>query len=596
MGLFDDDTGAEASLWDDVTDAVGGTVDAASDAIGEASDAADEAWDNIEAAADEAWNDAAASVDETVDAASAAADEAWNEAAAYVEEYGDDAAVAITQATGGRIDLDDSDGKVGVDISTKWVKVQATSEDGKGFTASGEVELDVAGGKYGGKANIGLDEDGELTAIGGGAKAYVPVEGIPLGGEVEGGYAETADGYKVTGSVSTGGVYEGAELKQGVHFGYEDKGGDDFAVNVGSHASVGVEHDASGAKAEMKVSNDFIYGEDDGNTTYGIRASITGEASLQGEKLAEAKIEGGAAYVTGVDGDRYVVDGSYGVTAGNQRIGTTAGVNEGFRYETGVDGQGDEVDRLTTTSSAFAKSTDLGIDVSVSEQETYDDVAAQLGLAGPAPAAPLAGVQAVEPAAPDPLAFDPGAAETPAATAVAEPLAPEAGLAEPILAAEAQARPGAPPDTGSEATPGAPLEADAVAGPATTSMAGETFMAEPEPMEPLAPQTALAEPAVAGTVAPPHAATEPALAEPVAIEPVFAEPVAVEPAASEPVLAEPVSVSPALAEPLVADATAAEALPVEPVAPEPIAPVEPAAPSLQETVEEIDASVDDLML
>jgi hypothetical protein len=407
----DDEPGILSSVWDVAAEAAGGAYDsaaeaataasatvveaavAASDAVVDtASDASTAVVEAAVAASDAVVDTASGTYDtvaqaasDTYDTVAQAASDAYDAAPLIAQ----DAINATTDITGAHADFDDSDGKVSFTLDTSVVKVNVANDDAKGFSASGAINIETEEyGEYGVKANVAFDNDGNVTAVGGGVTAYVPIDGVPIGGEVEGSYEQTDQGYKVSGSVTTGAEIDGVKIGDGVHFGYEDKGDGDFRLNVGTHEVVSVSNEDLDSEATLKLSADVIYGEEKGDTTYGVQVSASSEGTLFGQDASEDTVTAGVAYVTGDGGDRIVTTGSVDATVGNDALGTVK-VQAEIGNESGTDATGAPIDTTTMSSSYAIDRDDLGLHVSDQTDATTNSPADD-ATAAPADATPPA--------------------------------------------------------------------------------------------------------------------------------------------------------------------------------------------------------------
>ena len=141
-----------------------------------------------------------------------------------------------------------------------------------GFSASASLGIDWGPLPSAG-ASVAVDEEGQL-GVDGRAEVYIPHPAGLSGGEIEGSYQETADGFRVEGSLTgrhyaPSGTYAGA----GVHASHE-RFADGYSTTVGVHGEVG-----QLGGPEVRASLDYTEGRTGDVETSGVRVSAEGEVA-----------------------------------------------------------------------------------------------------------------------------------------------------------------------------------------------------------------------------------------------------------------------------------------------------------------------------
>jgi hypothetical protein len=219
---------------------------------------------------------------------------------------------------GATIDLDDSDGSRHVKVDLDIVKVEV-EENENGTSASAEIEVEYSsGGSFGIKGDVAFDADGNLTSVGGSGELFIPVGGVPIGGEAGANYRSTDDGYEIGGTVSAGAKLGDVDARGGYHVRYEDAGGDDYEATVGRHQSVTYEHEGTGTEIELKNTTDIVFGEHQGDRSIGVR--IGGEANVTVEDVDIVRISGdiGVTRTSGSDGTHTTLDAGGSIGFGSE--------------------------------------------------------------------------------------------------------------------------------------------------------------------------------------------------------------------------------------------------------------------------------------
>jgi hypothetical protein len=226
---------------------------------------------------------------------------------------------AVDTVTGGIVDVNADDGNLDFQVGDPDVFGVGVHSGAEGFdsdfnvgVAAGHVgsnddgSFDIGadvGVNYGPLPNFGAhvaqDSDGDI-GVSGRAELYIPTQAGLVGGEVEGAYQETPEGFEVSGS-ATGRYFSpaGAYVGAGVHGAYgEDTDG--YHANVGVHGEVGVV-----GGPEVRGTIDYNEGREGDVSYQGV--STSAEARAYG---LEAGVSGSYTHVETQDGDFDAFEGA----------------------------------------------------------------------------------------------------------------------------------------------------------------------------------------------------------------------------------------------------------------------------------------------
>lgn len=260
------------------------------------------------------------------------------------------------------IDLDDSDGRMGVKVDGLLTSLQADWDDAKGASVQGQAGMDWGAAPLL-KGKVAVDADGDLQEISTAAKLTIPVDGVLVSAEEATSLIATDDGFKASMSTMAGANIDGIDLKGGTHIGYEDMGDRGFKANFGPDVSAGMGTGnlAPGmdiAEGELKSSTDFSFGEVDGQATIGLQQTDTASAKVFGQTVASVQGVQSAAFTSGPKGNELIFGESVEGTIGAGPAMATG--KAGATWEVGTDGDGNDIDRVTLTDSGKATFPGMG--------------------------------------------------------------------------------------------------------------------------------------------------------------------------------------------------------------------------------------------
>ena len=263
----------------------------------------------------------------------------------------DDAGVfdAVDTVSGGIVDVNAADGKFDFQIGDPDVFGVGVHSSAEGFDS--DFNVGVVGGHVGSNADgsfdigadvgvdwgplpnfgahVAQDSDGHV-GVSGRAELYIPTPAGLFGGEVEGAYQETAEGFEVSGS-TTGRYFSptGGYVGAGVHGGYGDDA-DGYQTNVGVHGEVGIV-----GGPEVRGSVDYNEGRE-GDVSY---QGVSTAAQAQAYGLA-AGVSGSYTHAETPDGDFDSFEGAGSLGGFGQR-GTVGGSMVSGPQETTTNFDGD---------------------------------------------------------------------------------------------------------------------------------------------------------------------------------------------------------------------------------------------------------------
>ena len=187
-----------------------------------------------------------------------------------------------------------------------------------GFTAAASLGVDW-GPLPNASARVNVDDEGQLGAAGK-AEVYIPHPAGLSGGEVEGSYQETEEGFRVEGSLTgrhyaPSGTYAGA----GVHASHE-RFADGYSTTVGLHGEAG-----QLGGPEVRASIDYTESRDGDVETSGVRVSA------QGEVAPGVSAESSLSYthVETPEGELDIVSGSAAVSGAGADVAASTTVVSG---------------------------------------------------------------------------------------------------------------------------------------------------------------------------------------------------------------------------------------------------------------------------
>jgi hypothetical protein len=283
---------------------------------------------------------------------------------------------AVDTVTGGIVDVNADDGNLDFQVGDPDVFGVGVHSGAEGFDS--DFNVGVAAGHVGSNADgsfdigadvgvnwgplpnfgahVAQDSDGDI-GVSGRAELYIPTQAGLVGGEVEGAYQETPEGFEVSGS-ATGRYFSpaGAYVGAGVHGAYGEDA-DGYHANVGVHGEAGVV-----GGPEVRGTIDYNEGREGDVSYQGV--STSAEARAYG---LEAGVSGSYTHVETHDGDFDAFEGAGSLGGFGQRGSVGGSVVSGpqgttTNFDAAFDGGLGSLDVDSLAKSAGSALDALGVD------------------------------------------------------------------------------------------------------------------------------------------------------------------------------------------------------------------------------------------
>jgi hypothetical protein len=296
---------------------------------------------------------------------------------------------AVDTVTGGIVDINADDGNFDFQIGDPDVFGVGVHSGADGFdsdfnvgvvgghvasNADGSFDIGAdVGVNWGPLPNFGAhvsqDSEGQI-GVSGRAELYIPTPAGLVGGEVEGKYQETPEGFEVSGSAtgryfSPAGGYVGA----GVHGAYGEDA-DGYHANIGVHGEVGIV-----GGPEVRGTIDYNEGREGDVSYQGV--STSAQAKAYG---LEAGVSGSYTHVETPDGDFDAFEGAGSLGGFGQKGAVGGSVLSGpqgttTNFDAAFDGGFDSLDVDGLAKAAGSALDAFGVDGA-------SDIAGGIGTAG----------------------------------------------------------------------------------------------------------------------------------------------------------------------------------------------------------------------